>query len=75
MTNVLVENNDNQHITLASFNKLVGVLDLGIKIGVFLDITPKVDTPITSRNWPKCNHSIYDYMQLLVICNYIWTFL
>ncbi len=29
----------------------------------------------TSRNWPKCSHSICDYMQLLVICNYIWTFL
>jgi hypothetical protein len=29
----------------------------------------------TSRNWPKCNHFICDYMQLLVICNYIWTFL
>jgi hypothetical protein len=27
------------------------------------------------ENWPKCNHSIYDYMPLLVICNYIWTFL
>jgi hypothetical protein len=22
---------------------------------------------ITSRNQPKCNHSIYDYMQLVVI--------
>jgi len=29
----------------------------------------------TSRNWPKRNHFIYDYMRLLVICNYIWTFL
>jgi hypothetical protein len=29
----------------------------------------------TSRNWPKCNHFICDYMWLLVICNYIWTFL
>jgi hypothetical protein len=29
----------------------------------------------TSRNWPKCNHSICDYMRLLIICNYIWTFL
>ncbi len=31
--------------------------------------------PFTSRNWPKCNHSIYNSMRLLVICNYIWTFL
>lgn len=46
MTNVLVGNNDNRHITLASLNKLVGALDLGINIGVFLDITPKVDTPM-----------------------------
>jgi hypothetical protein len=46
MTNVSVENNDNQRITLASFNKLVGVLNLGIKIGVFIDIAPKVDTPM-----------------------------
>jgi len=29
----------------------------------------------TNINWPKCNHSICDYMRLLVICNYIWTFL
>jgi hypothetical protein len=28
-----------------------------------------------SRNWPKCKHFICDYMWLLVICNYIWTFL
>jgi hypothetical protein len=31
--------------------------------------------PTTSRNWPKCNHYIYNYMRLLVFCNYIWTFL
>jgi len=24
---------------------------------------------VTSRNQPKCNHSIYDYMRLVVICN------
>ncbi len=35
----------------------------------------KVPSHFISRNWPKCNHSIYDYMRLLVICNYIWTFL
>jgi hypothetical protein len=29
----------------------------------------------TSRNWPKCSHYICDYMQLLVICNNICTFL
>jgi len=23
----------------------------------------------TSRNQPKCNHSIYDYMRLIVVCN------
>jgi len=28
-----------------------------------------------SKNWPKRNHFICDYMRLLVICNYIWTFL
>ncbi len=28
-----------------------------------------------SKNWPKCNHPVCDYMRLLVICNYIWTFL
>ncbi len=26
----------------------------------------------TSRNQPKCNHSIYDYMRLVVVCNWIW---
>ncbi len=29
----------------------------------------------TSRNLLEYNHYICDYMQLLVICNYIWTFL
>jgi hypothetical protein len=29
----------------------------------------------TSKNWPKCNHYICDYMRLLIISNYIWTFL
>ncbi len=30
---------------------------------------------IISRNQPKCNQSIYDYMQLIVLCNYIWEYL
>jgi hypothetical protein len=30
---------------------------------------------IANRNWPKCNHYICNYMQLLVIYSYIWTFL
>jgi hypothetical protein len=29
----------------------------------------------TSRNWPKCNYFIYTYMQLLIICDYLWKFL
>jgi len=29
----------------------------------------------TSRNQPKCNHSIYAYMWLVVICDYIWEYL
>ncbi len=29
----------------------------------------------TSRNQPKCNHSIYDYMRLVVVCNWIWEYL
>jgi hypothetical protein len=28
-----------------------------------------------NRNWPKCNHFIYNYMWLLISCDYIWTFL
>ncbi len=28
----------------------------------------------TSRNWLECNHYICDYMWLLIICNYLWTF-
>jgi hypothetical protein len=28
----------------------------------------------TSRNWPKCNYFICDYMWLLISCN-LWTFL
>jgi len=27
---------------------------------------------ITSRNQPKCNHSIYNYMRLVVVCDWIW---
>jgi hypothetical protein len=26
----------------------------------------------TNRNQPKCNHSIYDYMRLVVVCDWIW---
>jgi hypothetical protein len=26
----------------------------------------------TSKIQPKCNHSIYDYMRLVVICDKIW---
>jgi hypothetical protein len=29
----------------------------------------------TSRNQPKCNHSIYVAMWLVVICDYIWEYL
>jgi hypothetical protein len=39
------------------------------------EILKYIMTYITSRNWPKCNHFICDYMQLLVICEYILTFL
>jgi hypothetical protein len=31
---------------LATPIKLVGALDLGIKLGIFLDIPPKVDAPM-----------------------------
>ncbi len=30
---------------------------------------------IISRNQPKCNHSIYIHMQLVIICDYIWKYL
>jgi hypothetical protein len=42
---------------------------------VGLQIIIRHHEAIISRNWPKCNHFICNYMQLLVICNYIWTFL
>jgi hypothetical protein len=29
----------------------------------------------TSRNQPKCNHSIYDYMRLVIVCDWIWEYL
>jgi hypothetical protein len=28
-----------------------------------------------TRNQPKCKHFIYDYMQLVVVCDYIWKYL
>jgi hypothetical protein len=35
----------------------------------FTCVTHIFDERNTSRNWPKCNHYICDYMWLLVICN------
>jgi len=32
-------------------------------------------TTITSRNQPKSNHSIYDYMRLVVVYDWIWEYL
>jgi len=28
-----------------------------------------------SKNQPKCKHSIYDYMWLVIVCDYIWEYL
>jgi hypothetical protein len=37
----------------------------------FLPLSPyNNNPPYISRNWPKCNHYIANYMRLLVICNY-----
>jgi hypothetical protein len=35
-----------KHTILATPNKIVGVLDLGIEIGAFLDTTPEVNNPM-----------------------------
>jgi hypothetical protein len=43
---------------------------MGFQIGT-TNHTKVIILECTSRNWPKCNHFIYDYMRLLVICNYI----
>ncbi len=37
-------------------------------IGLF-EVQETRGNTITSRNQPKCNHSIYDYMQLVVVCD------
>jgi hypothetical protein len=29
----------------------------------------------TSRNQPKCNHSIYDHLRFVVACDQIWKYL
>jgi hypothetical protein len=29
----------------------------------------------TSKNQLKCNHSIHDYMRLIIICDWIWEYL
>ncbi len=56
MANGSVENNGAWHIALATPIKLVGALNLGIKLGIFLDTPPKVDAPVglgimfTNRN-------------------------
>ncbi len=44
MANVLVENSGVWHTALATPIKLVGSLDLGIKLDTFFDIPPEVDT-------------------------------
>jgi hypothetical protein len=46
MAIVLVENNVASHTTLATPNKPMGALDLGIKLGTLFDTPPKVNTPM-----------------------------
>jgi hypothetical protein len=57
------------------YSRMDGVCGLETLFLSILVAWPVNNSGYTSRNWPKCNHSIYDYMWLLVICNYIWTFL
>jgi hypothetical protein len=46
MTILLVKNSDASHIILATPNKHVGALDLGIELGGFFDTPLVVDTPM-----------------------------
>jgi hypothetical protein len=46
MTNASVKHSGAWHIALVAPIKLVGVLDLRIELGAFLDIPLKVDAPI-----------------------------
>jgi hypothetical protein len=40
-------------------------------MGLYIKLITK-EVVATSRNWPKCNHFICDYMQLLVICDCLY---
>ncbi len=46
MANVLAKNSGAWHIVLATPIKLVGSLNLGIKLGIFFDTPLEVDTPM-----------------------------
>ncbi len=49
---------------------------VGLKVKVSCDICGlHIVAACTSRNWPKHNHHICNYMRLFVICTYICTFL
>jgi hypothetical protein len=43
---------------------------MSVKFGIFMSQTTLIQT-----GQKACNHYIYDYMGLLVICDYLWTFL
>ncbi len=55
------------------FKDQLDSLDLELKLcPLLMNLKPN---PYTSRNQPKCNHSNYDYMRLVVVCEYIWDYL
>jgi hypothetical protein len=56
---VLVDTGSSMSIMVASIIRELGIMHL-----VFGH-----ETYNTSRNQPKCNHSIYDHMRLIVICD------
>ncbi len=51
---------------------LFGMEIIGCRLGCLTSTIYRMMSPhgtSTSRNQPKCNHSIYDYMRLIVVCD------
>jgi hypothetical protein len=52
--------------------QVIFLIEIYLVVSIFL---VNIVTPITNKNWPKCNHFICNYMWLLIICHYSWKFL
>jgi hypothetical protein len=54
-------------ITITQFASIMSIVFI-LNIVTYYPIYSSNGTT-TSKNQPKCNHSIYDYMRLVVVCD------